>query len=120
MLYSFGRFLLPHLPLDRDDTMVGIRDEVALQYYRLDRVHTGAIGVAEGEPQWLGVPRPRPGDLRDRAGKAGGVLAGRGHSTGVIVRRAERPSGMVTAREPVEGSRQPCASTISSSTTATS
>ena len=56
MLYSFGRFLLPHLPLDRDDTMVGIRDEVALQYYRLDRVHTGAIGVAEGEPQYVKPP----------------------------------------------------------------
>ena len=56
MLYSFGRFLLPHLPLDRDDTMVGIRDEVALQYYRLDRVHTGAIGVADGEPQYVKPP----------------------------------------------------------------
>ena len=56
MLYSFGRFLLPHLPLDRDDTMVGIRDEVALQYYRLDRVHTGAIGVAEGEPEYVKPP----------------------------------------------------------------
>ena len=56
MLYSFGCFLLPHLPLDRDDALVGIRDEVALQYYRLDRVHTGAIGVAEGEPQYVKLP----------------------------------------------------------------
>ena len=36
--------------------MAGIRDEVALQYYRLDRVHTGAIGVAEGELQYVKPP----------------------------------------------------------------
>ena len=35
MLYSFGRFLLPHLPLDRDAERVRIGDEVGLQYYRL-------------------------------------------------------------------------------------
>jgi type I restriction enzyme R subunit len=34
MLYSYGRFLLPHLPLDRDTTIVKVGDEVALQYYR--------------------------------------------------------------------------------------
>ena len=56
MLYSFGRFLLPHLPIDRDDTMVGMRDEVALQYYRLERVHTGSIGIAEGAPQYVRTP----------------------------------------------------------------
>ena len=56
MLYSFGRFLLPHLPIDRDDTMVGMRDEVALQYYRLERVHTGSIDIADGEPQYVKTP----------------------------------------------------------------
>ncbi len=56
MLYSFGRFLLPHLPIDRDDTMVGMRDEVALQYYRLARVHTGSIDIADGEPQYVKTP----------------------------------------------------------------
>ena len=31
MLYSYGRFLLPHLPFDRDATIVKVGDEVALQ-----------------------------------------------------------------------------------------
>ena len=56
MLYSFGRFLLPHLPIDRDDAMAGMRDEVALQYYRLERVHTGSIDIAEGAPQYVRTP----------------------------------------------------------------
>lgn len=30
MLYSFGRYLLPHLPLDRDATRVKFGDEVGL------------------------------------------------------------------------------------------
>ena len=30
MLYSYGRFLLPHLTLDRDDTIVKLGDEVGL------------------------------------------------------------------------------------------
>ena len=56
MLYSFGRFLLPHLPIDRDDAMAGMRDEVAIQYYRLERVHTGSIDIAEGAPQYVRTP----------------------------------------------------------------
>ena len=43
MLYSYGTFLLPHLPLDRDDTVIRLGDEVGLQYYRLERVSSGAI-----------------------------------------------------------------------------
>ena len=35
MLYSYGRYLLPHLPLDRDNPVLKIGDEVGLQYYRL-------------------------------------------------------------------------------------
>ncbi|MDP3480584.1 MAG: type I restriction endonuclease, partial [Desulfoprunum sp.] len=38
MLYSFGRFLLPHLPLDRENDTVKLGDEVGLQYYRLQRI----------------------------------------------------------------------------------
>lgn len=56
MLYSFGRFLLPHLPLERDTTIVQVGDEVALQYYRLERVFSGAIEVREGEPEYVRSP----------------------------------------------------------------
>jgi len=56
MLYSYGRFLLPHLPLDRDTTVVKVGDEVALQYYRLERVYSGAIAVHEGEAQYIKSP----------------------------------------------------------------
>lgn len=56
MLYSFGRFLLPHLPVDQDATIVKVGDEVALQYYRLERVSSGAIEVREGEPQYVSSP----------------------------------------------------------------
>ncbi|MDP1696950.1 MAG: type I restriction endonuclease [Xanthomonadaceae bacterium] len=51
MLYSYGRFLLPHLPLDRDNTVVKIGNEVELQYYRLQRVSSGAIDLKVGEPE---------------------------------------------------------------------
>ncbi|NCC50344.1 MAG: type I restriction endonuclease subunit R [Spartobacteria bacterium] len=56
MLYSFGRFLLPHLPIDRDTTILKIGDEVGLQYYRLERVHSGAIQVREGPPEGVKSP----------------------------------------------------------------
>ena len=56
MLYSYGRFLLPHLPLDRDMSIIKIGDEVELQYYRLERVFSGAIMVKEGEAQFIKSP----------------------------------------------------------------
>jgi type I restriction enzyme R subunit len=56
MLYSFGRFLLPHLPLDRDTDRVKIADEVGLQYYRLERIFSGAIEVREGDPEGVKSP----------------------------------------------------------------
>ena len=56
MLYSYGRFLLPHLPLDRDATIVKVGDEVALQFYRLERVFSGAIEVREGDAQYIKSP----------------------------------------------------------------
>ena len=55
-LYSYGRFLLPHLPRDRDTTIVKVGDEVALQYYRLERVYAGAIDLREGEAQYVVSP----------------------------------------------------------------
>ena len=56
MLYSYGRFLWPHLPLDRDATNVQFGDEVALQYYRLERVFSGGIEVKEGEAEYIKSP----------------------------------------------------------------
>jgi len=56
MLYSYGRFLLPHLPLGRDTSIVKVGSEVELQYYRLERVYSGAIAVGEGDPQAVKSP----------------------------------------------------------------
>ena len=56
MLYSYGRLLLPHLPRERDGTVVQVGDEVALQYYRLDRTYSGAIMVREGPAQYVATP----------------------------------------------------------------
>jgi len=52
MLYSFGRFLLPHLPLDRDNTNVKLGDEVGLHYYRLQREVSGAIDLADEQGEY--------------------------------------------------------------------
>ncbi|HHE07851.1 MAG TPA: type I restriction endonuclease subunit R [Chlorobaculum parvum] len=57
LLYSFGRFLLPHLPLERDSSVVKLGDEVGLQYYRLQRVFAGAIELREDEGDY-GVKSP--------------------------------------------------------------
>lgn len=57
MLYSYGRFLLPHLPLDRDSSTVKLGDDVGLQYYRLQRVFSGSIELRDGEGEY-GVKSP--------------------------------------------------------------
>jgi type I restriction enzyme R subunit len=56
MLYSYGRFLLPHLPLDRDNTVLKIGDEVGLQYYRLERVFSRPIELKDGDAQGVKSP----------------------------------------------------------------
>jgi type I restriction enzyme R subunit len=55
MLYSFGRFLLPHLPRD-SSAFVKITDEVDLEYYRLERVFSGAIDMREGAAEGVKSP----------------------------------------------------------------
>ncbi|MCW8820126.1 MAG: hypothetical protein OQK61_07445, partial [Ignavibacteriaceae bacterium] len=57
ILYSFGRFLLPHLPREKETGTVRLGDEVGLQYYRLQRVFSGAITLQEGEGDY-GVKSP--------------------------------------------------------------
>lgn len=49
MLYSYGRFLLPHLPIDRDTSVLQVGDDVALQYYRLERIYSGNIDLKAGD-----------------------------------------------------------------------
>jgi type I restriction enzyme R subunit len=48
MLYSFGRFLLPHIhPSDSRDAYP--EKDVELQYYRLQKVMEGSIDLSDGE-----------------------------------------------------------------------
>jgi type I restriction enzyme, R subunit len=56
MLYSYGRFLLPHLPKDRDGEVIRVGDDITLQYYRLERVFSGAITLKEGEAKYVKSP----------------------------------------------------------------
>ena len=56
MLYSYGRFVLPHLLLDRDTERVKLGDEVSLQYYRLQQIFAGEITLREGEPEGVKSP----------------------------------------------------------------
>ncbi|MEX2374735.1 MAG: type I restriction endonuclease subunit R, partial [Dehalococcoidia bacterium] len=56
MLYSYGRFLLPHLPRDRNDDVVKVGQEVTLLYYRLQRTSSGSITLAEGQAQFVTAP----------------------------------------------------------------
>ncbi len=56
MLYSYGRFLLLHLPLNRDNAVVKIGNEVELQYYRLQRVSSGPIDLKGREPEGVYSP----------------------------------------------------------------
>jgi len=56
MLSSFGRFLVPRLPLDRDTERVKVGDEVGVQYYRLQRIYSGGIELKDGEPEGVKSP----------------------------------------------------------------
>ncbi len=55
-LYSFGKFTLPLLPTGHDSTNVSISGDVALEYYRLSRVWSGAIELKEGEEAYVKSP----------------------------------------------------------------
>src|SRR5207247_9695426 len=54
-LYSYGRFLVLHLPIERDPA-IKLTDEVGLQYYRLERVSSGPITLTEGDAVGLTSP----------------------------------------------------------------
>ncbi len=56
MLYSYGRLLVSHLPTDRDSERVKFGDEVGLQYYRLQRIHSGEITLKDGDAEGVKSP----------------------------------------------------------------
>jgi type I restriction enzyme R subunit len=55
ILYTYGRHLLAHLPVGHGGA-IKLGDEVELQYYRLERMHSGAIELAEGEARYVSGP----------------------------------------------------------------
>ena len=55
-LSSFGRALLPHLRFGSDDVTVHLGDDVELEYYRLQRVSSGALAVAEEPSAYVTSP----------------------------------------------------------------
>jgi type I restriction enzyme R subunit len=56
MLYSYARYLIPHLDRGGDDTIPHPEKDVELQYYRLEKVMSGSIAL-EGGDQY-GVKSP--------------------------------------------------------------
>ena len=48
-LYSFGKLTLNFLPTGRDESGVSVGDKLELEYYRLARVHAGAIDLYDGD-----------------------------------------------------------------------
>jgi len=46
-LYTFGRFLYPQLPTPSQGPQIEFDDEVALEYYRMEKVHEGSLEPEE-------------------------------------------------------------------------
>ena len=55
-LYTYGRFLLTKLPLSPDDRDYHVEDDVALKFYRLQKISEGAIDLKAGEADPLKGP----------------------------------------------------------------
>jgi len=55
-LYTYGRFLLAKLPRPNDHSGFELEDEVALKYYRLQKISEGAIELREGDVEPLKGP----------------------------------------------------------------
>ena len=56
-LASFGRALLPHLRVGSDSTTVHLGDDVELEYYRLQRVSSVALAIAEEPGVYVTSPK---------------------------------------------------------------
>ncbi|MBI2389098.1 MAG: type I restriction endonuclease subunit R [Deltaproteobacteria bacterium] len=55
-LYAYARFLESKLPQDRKKTPLKLDGEVALKYYRLDKISEGSLILKVGEPVALRAP----------------------------------------------------------------
>lgn len=55
-LYTYGRFLLRKLPRGREGKNYHVEDEVALKFYRLEKISEGAIDLSQGEADPLKGP----------------------------------------------------------------
>ena len=55
-LYSYSRFLLTKLPRRSDDPIIELDDDVALKYYRLQKISEGAIDLSSGDADALKGP----------------------------------------------------------------
>lgn len=55
-LYTYGRFLLTKVPLSPDDWDYHVEDDVALKFYRLQKISEGAIDLKAGEADPLKGP----------------------------------------------------------------
>ena len=55
-LYSYIRFLLTKLPIDDRDPIYCFDDEVALKYYRLQKISEGSISLEPGKPGEISGP----------------------------------------------------------------
>jgi type I restriction enzyme R subunit len=54
-LYSYGRLLHKHLPREHDEPLK-LGSEIELQYYRMERIASGPIRIAEGEAEYVASP----------------------------------------------------------------
>lgn len=53
-LSSFGRYLLPHIRLEREAVKIDV--DVELEYYRLQRISSDAISLADGKSTYVTSP----------------------------------------------------------------
>ena len=51
-LYTYGRFLLKKLPMKSSNGTINLQDELALEYYRLQKVQDNTSFVLEDQPEY--------------------------------------------------------------------
>lgn len=56
-LYTFGRFLYPQLPTPSQGPQIEFEDEIALEYYRMEKMHEGSLELQEDKPGAVQPPQ---------------------------------------------------------------